>query len=185
VITRPRPAVHPADQVHPADAVHPADPVRAAGPARAPWIRPARATDRPLLEAMHRRCSPASRYSRWHAPLPTIPESYLAGALSGAADHIALVAVTLAGEMIAVASAVRHDDAWELGILVEDRYQRRGLGSALLTALLNAIPADRPARLQIDLLAERAGLLRPLGRLGRVRVDWQDEVVHARIELRR
>jgi len=128
---------------------------------------------------MHRRCSPASRYHRWHAPLPEMPERYLAGVLAGAAEHLALVAVS-GGQIVAVASAVQHQDVWELGILVEDRYQRRGLGSALLAALLGAIPADR---LQIDLLVERAGLLRPLGRLGRVTVDWQDEVVHARIEL--
>jgi len=151
--------------------------------ARTPCIRPARATDRPLLEAMHRRCSPASRYSRWQAPLAEMPASYLAGVLAGADEHIALVAVDPAGPIVALASAVRQNDAWELGILVEDRYQRRGLGSALLAGLLDAMPADRRRRLQADLLAERAGLLRPLGRLGRVRIDWQDEVVHARIEL--
>jgi GNAT superfamily N-acetyltransferase len=155
--------------------------VRAA-PARTPWIRPAEPADRPLLEAMHRRCSPASRYHRWHAPLPELPASYLAGVLAGADEHTALVA-TCAGQIVALASAVRQRDAWELGILVEDRYQRRGLGSALLAALLDAIAADRPRQLQVDVLAERAGLLRPLGRLGPVRIDWQDEVVHARIEL--
>lgn len=153
-----------------------------ADPARGPWIRPARATDRPLLEAMHRRCSPASRYSRWHAPLPELPAGYLAGVLAGAAEHLALVAVS-GGQIVALASAVQHDDGWELGILVEDRCQRRGLGSALLAALLAAMRADRRRQLQVDLLAERAGLLRPLGRLGPVRIDWQDEVVHAVIDL--
>jgi GNAT superfamily N-acetyltransferase len=129
---------------------------------------------------MHRRCSPASRYHRWQAPLPEMPESYLAGVLAGAAEHLALVAVSWDGQIVAVASAVQQQDVWELGILVEDRYQRRGLGSALLAALLGAIPVNQ---VQADLLVERAGLLRPLGRLGRVSVDWQDEVVHARIEL--
>jgi len=109
-----------------------------------------------------------------------MPESYLAGVLTGAAEHLALVAVSWDGQIVAVASAVQQQDVWELGILVEDRYQRRGLGSTLLAALLGAIPANQ---VQADLLVERAGLLRPLGRLGRVTVDWQDEVVHARIEL--
>ena len=164
MITRPRPAVRP---------------VKPPGSA---CIRLARPADRPLLEAMHRRCSPASRYHRWHAPLPELPESYLAGVLSGAAAHIALVAVS-DRQIVALASAVQHDDVWELGILVEDRYQRRGLGSALLAALLAEMPADSRRQLRVDLLVERAGLLRPLGRLGRVRIDWQDETVHARIEL--
>lgn len=152
-------------------------------PAQPACIRPALATDRPLLEAMHRRCSPASRYHRWHAPVPAIPESYLAGVLAGGEGHIALVAVNPADQIVALASVVQHDSDWELGILVEDRYQRHGLGGSLLTALLNAIPVDRRGPVQVDLLAERARLLRQLGRLGRVRIDWQDEVVHARIEL--
>lgn len=153
----------------------------------APWIRLARAADRPLLEAMHRRCSLASRYHRWHAPLATMPEAYLAGAIAGSAEHIALVAVRgrPAREIVAIASAVRHGVAgWELGILVEDRYQRRGLGGALMAALLCAIPADRRGYLQADLLTGRAALLAQLGRLGPVRLDWTDESVRARVDLR-
>ena len=159
---------------------------RPAGPEPTPWIRLARAADRPLLEAMHRRCSPDSRYHRWHAPVPAMPEAYLAGALAGSAEHIALVAVRgrPARAIVAIASAVQHGNcAWELGILVEDRYQRRGLGSALVTALLNAIPADRLGYLHADLLTGRAALLRRLGRLGPVQLEWADEVVHVRVDL--
>ena len=150
---------------------------------RQPWIRLARPADRPLLEAMHRRCGPASRYHRWHAPLPAIPERYLAGALAGSAEHIALVATCRpAGSIVAIASAVRqHGTSWEIGILVEDAHQRRGIGNALLGRLLKAIPDC--AELHADLLTERAGLLRTLGRLGPVRVDWDGEVVHAVVEL--
>jgi GNAT superfamily N-acetyltransferase len=55
-------------------------------------VRLAGADDREALAQMFDRCTPSTRYRRFHGPVKTIPERYLADALSGGAFHYALVA---------------------------------------------------------------------------------------------
>jgi GNAT superfamily N-acetyltransferase len=94
-------------------------------------IRQAGIDDRLDLADMLLRCSPETRYRRFHGFLETFPEPYFSGALAGCPEHFALVAETPAS-IVALASSVRG----ELGLLVEDSYQRQGIGTRLLETLI-------------------------------------------------
>ena len=55
-------------------------------------VRRAEAADREALARMFDRCTPQTRYRRFHGPIKAIPGRYLADALSGSTFHYALVA---------------------------------------------------------------------------------------------
>ena len=55
-------------------------------------VRQAVPGDRPALERMFARCSPRTRYQRFHAPVKAIPARYLGEAVSGSPFHYALIA---------------------------------------------------------------------------------------------
>jgi hypothetical protein len=158
-----------------------------AGPGADQLIRVRTATtgDREALTRMFERCTLATRYQRFHGPVKAIPERYLADALSGSPFHHALVAClepdsaavpapcpvavpdscavpdpdARAGGIVALASCRTVDEgAAELGILIEDAWQRNGLGTHAGDAGLRFLEAQ--------VLAEQAwitGLLRPYG----------------------
>ena len=159
-----------------------------AGPGRAAQVSVRRAgtSDREALGRMFDRCTPSTRYRRFHGPVKTIPERYLADALSGGAFHYALVAwhdatprtgeapvadASAAGASPGVAVALAScrivaEGAAELGILIEDGWQRTGLGTRLLSALVAHARRAGVRVLEAQLLAEQAwiaGLLRPYG----------------------
>jgi GNAT superfamily N-acetyltransferase len=153
--------------------------------ARLVSVRRAEAADREALARMFDRCTPQTRYRRFHGPIKAIPGRYLADALSGSTFHYALVAClepapasaadlapfagpdVRAGEIIALASCRMVDEgAAELGLLVEDAWQRHGLGTRLLGDLVGQASRAGLRVLQAQVLAEQAwitGLLRPYG----------------------
>jgi GNAT superfamily N-acetyltransferase len=156
-------------------------------------VRRAVSADREALTRMFERCTVATRYRRFHAPVSAIPERYLAEALSGGAFHYALVAYPApadrdagggsdsvaavaavvcdpgapAGGIVALASCRTVDEgAAELGLLIEDAWQRHGLGTRLLRDLMTQASRSGLRVLAAQLLAEQAwiiGLLRPYG----------------------
>lgn len=100
------------------------------------YVRQAVPGDRAALEAMVTRCTLATRHGRFHAPLRSFPEQYLGEALAGRTEHFALVAEH-DGAAIALASCRTDPNGGaELGILVEDCWQRRGIGTRLLSRLM-------------------------------------------------
>jgi GNAT superfamily N-acetyltransferase len=81
------------------------------------------------------RCSPATRHQRFHGVVTAIPPAYLARCLSG--EHDALVAVA-GGEIVGMASigpVFEEPAVHEVAVLVEDRWQGKGIGRALVLAL--------------------------------------------------
>jgi GNAT superfamily N-acetyltransferase len=150
-------------------------------------VRRAATADREALTRMFERCTPDTRYRRFHGPVKVIPERYLAEALSGSPFHYALVVCPEscldagrgrepdADGIVALASCRTVDEgAAELGVLIEDAWQRRGLGTRLVRDLA-AHAADAGLRvLEAQLLTEQAwitGLLRPYGAC-RLRSTW-------------
>jgi GNAT superfamily N-acetyltransferase len=126
--------------------------------------------DRAALEAMFLRCSPSTVYRRFHGPVKAFPASYLAEALSGVPEHYALVACAApAGERVVAMASCRLDPAsgeGELGILVEDEWQRRGLGRSLLGQLVSWAGGRGVRVLNAQVLTEHdwiIGLLAPYG----------------------
>jgi GNAT superfamily N-acetyltransferase len=132
---------------------------------------------------MHDRCSPDTRFRRWHGHVRTFPRSYLDALLTDSDEHLAVVAHHEA-ELIGFASAATvAPDVREIGILVEDGWQRRGVGRQLLTGLV-AECVDRGARyLRSELLASDAGLLEPLRTLGPTTSRVSHGVVTAHVRL--
>ena len=151
--------------------------------------------DHEELARMFERCTLETRYRRFHGPVKAIPERYLADALSGRPFHYALVAGpvpapgavpawdpaaasgpdTLAGGIVALASCRTVDEgAAELGLLIEDAWQRHGLGTRLLRDLVAHARGAGLRVVEAQVLAEQAwiaGLLRPYGTC-RVRSAW-------------
>jgi len=88
------------------------------------------------LTDMFSRCTRQTIYRRFHGFLHAFPEPYFTDALKGDPHHFALVAET-AGKVVALASCVTLEDGTcEIGILVEDDYQRQRVGTRLLEGLL-------------------------------------------------
>jgi GNAT superfamily N-acetyltransferase len=126
---------------------------------------------------MFERCTASTRYRRFHGPVKAIPERYLAEALSGSPFHYALVAFlepssaaharALSGRTVALASCrLVEEGAAELGLLVEDAWQRHGLGTRLVNQLVAHARGSGLSVLEAQLLAEQAwitSLLRPHG----------------------
>jgi GNAT superfamily N-acetyltransferase len=149
-------------------------------------VRQAVPGDREALARMFERCTASTRYRRFHGPVKAIPERYLAEALSGRPLHYALVAFlepaaavqaaeALSDGIVALASCRLVDEgAAELGILVEDAWQRQGLGTRLVNELVAHANAVGLRVLEAQLLAEHAWitrLLRPHGTC-RLRSTW-------------
>jgi GNAT superfamily N-acetyltransferase len=171
--------------------------------ARLVSVRRAETADREALARMFDRCTPQTRYRRFHGPIKAIPGRYLADALSGSAFHHALVAClepdpasaadpapfagpdVRAGEIVALASCRMVDEgAAELGLLVEDAWQRHGLGTRLLGDLVDQASRAGLRVLQAQVLAEQAwitGLLRPYGAC-HLRSTW-DGVLNVTVRL--
>ena len=153
-------------------------------------VRRAASTDRDELSKMFARCTLQTRYRRFHAPVKAIPERYLAEALTASPFHYALVACPVppdtdlaatdlaaardmdarSGGIVALASCrVVEEGMAEVGILVEDAWQRRGVGSALLDELAAHARAIGLRALTAQLLTEQAWTAGMLARYGPVK----------------
>ena len=117
--------------------------------------------DRAAVIAMHDRCSAHSIRQRWHGPRHDLPEPYLTEALAGLPTHIALLALD-GPRVVALASAVQQDrEEWEIGVLVVDAWQRRGVATTLVGAIAQRVAARGGRRLSATALQEQAALLGP------------------------
>jgi GNAT superfamily N-acetyltransferase len=103
------------------------------------------------LTDMFARCSRPTIYRRFHGYVRAFPEPYFTDALKGDPRHFALVAET-PGKIVALASCVTlGNGSCEIGILVEDDYQRQRLGTRLLDTLVaQAGPRAVRATIQHD-----------------------------------
>jgi GNAT superfamily N-acetyltransferase len=145
-------------------------------------VRQARTGDRAALGAMFGRCSRETAYRRFHGYVTAIPTAYLAEALAGPPEHFALV-VTDGPGVVALASCREGESGGaagraataagraaptsaELGILVEDGWQRRGLGWLLLRRLIEHADSRGLSILHAQVLEEQAWIGRLLGGFG-------------------
>jgi len=121
------------------------------------------------LQRMWRRCGPDTRYARFWTVLTAIPAGYLEQALDGDPwRHDAVVAEAGPGELVGFGTAALVPSAGgpaiDVGLLVEDAWQRRGVGTHLLLTLAARARARGVRRLRCDVLSERAALLGVLRR---------------------
>jgi GNAT superfamily N-acetyltransferase len=134
-------------------------------------LREAGPSDVPLVDALHARCSPASRRARFLSPTPQLPPGELAELLGGEPGAgTAVLAVTIdGGSAVGVATMAPEQAAAtaRCALLVEDAWQGRGLGTALLRRAADAaveqgalelVGIARPNELGLARLLRRAGL---------------------------
>ncbi len=116
--------------------------------------------------AMAARCSRETIYHRFHGfiDVPT----YLASLLTS--DQTTIVAWS-EGCCVGFASLAGGPQGHEVAVLVEDRWQRQGVGSALLGGLVDVARQRHLSLLHADVLHEDAFSLRLLGRYGRLDVE--------------
>jgi GNAT superfamily N-acetyltransferase len=131
-------------------------------------LRPSAPDDAPRLVAMFERCSTASRYARFLAPLEHFPASHLVDVVRSSPVRRSWVIDDLeTGQLIAVGSWFRNGETdAELGLLVEDAQQHRGYGSALLDTLAESAHAAGVTTLVANTLADSRHVHRMLRRLG-------------------
>ena len=99
-------------------------------------IRAISSGDSERLRRMFSRLSPETIYRRFHCPFPSVPEWALT--LLADVDHSKESLVALVGEeIVGHAMYVRSENGneAEIGIFVEDAWQRKGIGKLLLLRL--------------------------------------------------
>ncbi|WP_447002364.1 GNAT family N-acetyltransferase [Saccharothrix isguenensis] len=129
---------------------------------------PLLAADRRSVEAMLDRCSDRTVLDRCGGGSPDAVRLYLRSLANRSRQ------TTVAGwhghRLVGVATAVHDDDGSELAILVEDAWQRRGVGTALMSRLLADTAGRSVLRAQVAVTNTAAlALLRrvtPTARLG-------------------
>lgn len=114
-------------------------------------------SDAQAIASMWERCTPATRMARFHAPVRNIPASYLNAVFADPSASVA-AACQHCGALVALASLIRDasQDSAELGVLVEDAWQRAGIGRRLVAHLLATAQARGIASLTASVLAENA-----------------------------
>lgn len=100
-------------------------------------IRDATPRDGDGLRRMFFRTSAEAIYLRFHMPYPEVPERMLALMLDADPPNNEALLAVFGEEIIGHAMYVRLEDATEaeMAILVEDRWQSRGVGRSLLSEL--------------------------------------------------
>jgi RimJ/RimL family protein N-acetyltransferase len=79
---------------------------------------------------------------------------------------LTLLAETADGEIVAMATLLAEGDLGEVAILVQDDWQRRGLGTALMRRLVSYAERSRFAAVIAHCAADNVAMLRTLRRLG-------------------
>lgn len=101
-------------------------------------VRPAGPEAHSAARALHQRCSPRTLAQRYHGPVADV-DRYLAHLLSPRfGSTLAVEADTSAGErrLVALGHLLWDGEESEVALLVEDGWQGRGIGGALLRRLL-------------------------------------------------
>jgi GNAT superfamily N-acetyltransferase len=138
-------------------------------------VRQATESDRLALSEMFARCSADTRYRRFHGGIGVLPGNYLNEALSCSPAHFALVAAIgtdwgadpAGGTVVALASCrSTSEDAAELGLLVEDAWQRAGVGSALLREIVGHARRSGISLLTAQILTAQSWMIRLLSGYG-------------------
>jgi GNAT superfamily N-acetyltransferase len=144
-------------------------------------VRRARQRDRQALALMLDRCGSETRYRRFHGHVSAFPERYLAGGPA----HFALVAEAAGGGTLVALASCRTVAAGvaELGILVEDAWQRLGIGGRLLAEIVSHAERARLTTIRAQLLADQAWIAGMLRRHGTCAAVASRDVVDVTLRL--
>ena len=139
-------------------------------------VRPAIPSDAPRLVAMFERCSPETRLARFMAPLQHFPAAHLVDVVQSSPIRRSwVIEDRSSGRVVGVGSWCRNQagarDAAEVALLVEDAFQHRGLGTALLDELVASACDEGINAFVAETLAGARHVFRMLQRLGPTTID--------------
>ncbi|MFJ8165264.1 GNAT family N-acetyltransferase [Streptomyces sp. NPDC096136] len=146
-------------------------------------VRRADGSDLAAARAMHDRCSERTLALRYHGPVSDA-DRYLGHLLSPRFGRT-LAATTASGRLVALGHLLWDGDETEVALLIEDDWQRRGIGSELLRRLLAmAVEAGSDSVYAVT-QASNTGMVAAMRGLG-LPLDYQIEegtlVVTARLD---
>ncbi|MFD8147555.1 GNAT family N-acetyltransferase [Streptomyces sp. NPDC059708] len=146
-------------------------------------VRRADGSDLAAARAMHERCSDRTLSLRYHGPVADA-DRYLGHLLSPRFGRT-LAATTASGRLVALGHLLWDGDETEIALLIEDDWQRRGIGSELLRRLLAmAVEAGADSVYAVT-QASNTGMVAAMRGLG-LPLDYQIEegtlVITARLE---
>lgn len=131
------------------------------------------------LLKMVERCSPSSLFHRFHGI--TDGTAHLRH-LVATSDHETLTAWS-GTRCVGLATLAGSASSHELGVLVEDGWQRRGIGTELLTRLVASAQASGIDQIVADVLGEDRHVLSALRRVGALAVTLEWGVYRVRVTL--
>lgn len=126
-------------------------------------IAPLEHSDSGALFAMLRRCSAAALYRRFHGVTDGV---FFGQKILAEADRRDSYVAWIGKECVGLGNLYVRDEIADIGVLVEDNWQRRGVGSALLVALVHGTRERGSHFLRADVLDENRFALNVLARLG-------------------
>jgi|SRR5712691_2448687 len=150
-------------------------------------IRPVRPADQAALSDFFAGLSAQTRYLRFFGPVTPTPA--LLHQLSGGAAHIDAVVAIRGGVIVGHAMAADRTDPkgarmTDIGVVVADAWQGRGLGSALVRALVAGAQARGVTWMAMDVLHANPRVLAMIrGHWPAADTDVSRECVSARIRL--
>jgi RimJ/RimL family protein N-acetyltransferase len=140
-------------------------------------------SDMSRIESMFRRCSVQSRRRRFFSPVPSTPAGYLETVLANREDFHAFV-VECHGETVGLAELhITGPSSGALALIIEDPYQRKGVGAAALQLLLCRARELGLRVLTADLLFENSAVLGELRKAGPSSMSWEDGIFHVELDL--
>jgi GNAT superfamily N-acetyltransferase len=143
-------------------------------------------SDARTIASMWQRCTLASRIARFHAPVRNIPASYLTAVFADPSASV-VAACQHCGAVVALASLIPNagQDSAELGVLVEDAWQRAGIGRRLVAHLIATAHARGITALTASVLADNASVADLLRQIrGEFSLAFDGPVLQVRIRLR-
>ena len=156
------------------------------GEGRRIYIRALQAADREALAEGFERLGPQSRYMRFFAPVVRLSDSQLEYLTDiDHHDHEALVAVDeRSGDGVGIARYVKIGErVAEPAVAVADDWQHMGVGTLLLDELADRARTEGINSFTARVLADNAGALALLRRIGDAELIEQGQEVEVRIEL--
>lgn len=129
-------------------------------------LRPGGAGDEEAVAELHRRCSMRTLFNRYHSGMRTVPRRWLHRLLNPPRGTTALA--QCADRVVALGQLIRTatPDTAEVSLLVEDAWQGRGVGTALLAELARTARAAGYRELVGWCLPAETGLVRTARRAG-------------------
>ncbi|WP_327091802.1 GNAT family N-acetyltransferase [Nonomuraea sp. NBC_01738] len=145
-------------------------------------VRPLTEIYREAVRDLHERCSPEARRFRYFTSMPTLPPRMFERLCDRSRGHSVVAGHD--GQVVAMANLMfaAEPGVAELGFLVEDRWQGRGLGKAMARVLVNEARDLGYAEVRASMLSDNVRMRRLLISLGAT-LGYTDDpgVVEARL----